>query len=1028
MERSASDGVDVLASRANGRFASSRNGNTPSRRSSLFSLSRSKSKDNYGTSERGDAAESRPASSGSSDSKHASPAITRIPRPTQQQRPSQTRTPYTLTDAYKQVEAEEAAQNTPSPGPRTWRTRSSSSTRNKLHKNPPATFNRHASGSGRDEPFMSASSPGALLLQGDVSDSDIDEKLRQHAMAQGDAERPASRANSILSRSKLRSFAEMGKGLARKTSRSSLDSRSNWLTRRLSGVRNDASSAISTHESPSWEQIGDSALLQSSTAAPAEPVTRPATVPPNEGVYRAKSFEKNGEVDVAADGSQTFDGPFPSLARSNPKIDEIRLLEMEAASMFPDEETPSAIRSNQLTRGRESSRTNATLDELRARESRSLLRKTPIVSKLDGISEYDPEHPSGPPSSALSRKPSKESAQTTASTEAPHTSDTLSKLPIRRSTSSGRSHTRDGDVRVTPEEIPTSALDMKTSAVTPREHGGLRGNLVESARDDESQARAGPARHDSRGDRNSEEFGRQPQETEDRPSTGEALLKGEHQSGTRGRVLKGAIRQKRLDSVKGDVRPSVGFTGLRRDPSADSASGCRPNPAQSESDPTERIQGEMSLFAPMENQSERGSQRAPSPDFDEDEEPEAPSETPKPNRAEAMRQSLPSARASAGSTTMVKIEDMEVPSHFATVKPISDVLDTGITGHRSTQAPNGDTDSRASSRTRGRKRSMSPRKIKHTLSARGDRTRDRASLVRPHRRSKSLSQLRLPLANSANPPTVRDDLFEIHRTNQIEDSTLDDLADLLESKDHVRGPTDSANVVPKAASKNESINGEDDIEVYKRMSESLKTGLLGIRTAKQGIERLETSVFHADAKDLGHQHNGDTSSVCSTCQDDSSAGHAKVTYVYLPLPQLYQRQPRFRLTLLGLVLFLVTLWYIGESTMCSMYCKPQYCYSGKPCNWSPDDPVWGYSIPVKLDQWVTGGRGKVFANQATLDITDWFADVWDAATGVDITKVDTSHYTLEQKRQHRRRLLNKGLLRPSRERKRGKARPASRLL
>lgn len=875
---------------------------------------------------------------------------------------------------------------------------------------------------------MSASSPGALSLQDDVSDSDIDEKLRQHAMAQADAERPASRANSILSRSKFRSIAEMGKGLARKTSRSSLDSRSNWLSRRLSGVRNDASSGISTHESPSWEQIGDSALLQSSTAAPAELVTRPATVPPNHGVYRAKSSEKNAEVDVAADDSQTLDGPSPSLARSNHKIDEIRRLEMEAASMFPDEEPGSGTRSYQLTRGRESSRTNAKIEELRARESRSLLRKTPIVSKLDGISEYDPDHPSGPPSSALSRIPSKESAQTSASSEGPHTSDALSKLPIRRSTSGGRSHIRDGDVRVTPEEIPTPAFDIETSAVAPREQNDLRDNLLKSARDKESQEMAGPAPHGSRGHRNSEELRRQPQETEDHPSTGEALLKGESQSGNRGRVLKGAIRQKRLDSVKRDVRPSVGFTGLRRDPSADSASGCRSNPAQSESDPTERIQGEMSLFAPVENQSERGSQRAPSLDFDQDEEHEAPSETPKPNRAEALRQSLTSARTSTGFTTMVEIEDMEEPSHFATVKPINDVLDTGVTGHGSTQGPNSDTHSRASSRTRGRKRSMSPRKIKHTLSARGDRTRDRASLVRPHRRSKSLSQLRLPLANSVNPPTVRDDLFEIHRTNQIEDSTLDDLADLLESKDHVRGLTYSANVVSKAVSKNESMNGEDDIEVYKRMSESLKTGLLGIRTAKQGIERLETSVFHADAKDPGHQHNGDASSVCSACQDDSSAGHTKVTYVHLPLPRLYQRQPRFRLTVLGLVLFLVTLWYIGESTMCSMYCKPQYCYSGKPCNWSPDDPVWGYSIPVKLDQWVTGGRGKAFANQATLDITDWVADMWDAATGVDITKVDTSHYTLEQKRQHRRRLLNKGLFRPSRERKRGKARPASKML
>ncbi|KAK3956357.1 hypothetical protein QBC32DRAFT_136545 [Pseudoneurospora amorphoporcata] len=1020
MERSASEGVDVLASRANGRFTSSRTGSTPSRRSSLWSLSRSKSKDDHGASGRGDAAESRPASSGSSDSKHASSAITRIPRPTQQQRPSQTRTPYTLTDAYKQVEAEEAAQNTPSPAPRTWRTRSSSSTRNKLHKPPPTTFSRQVSGSGRGEPFMPASSPGALSIQSDVSDSDIDEKLRQHAMAQAEAERPAPRANSILSRSKFRSLAEMGKGLARKTSRSSLDSRSNWLSRRLSGVRHDASSGISTHESPSWEQIGDSALLQASTVTPAEPVTRPATVPPKHGAHWTKNSEKNAEEDVAVDDSQTFDGPFPNLMRSNPKIDEIRLLEMEAASMFPDEETGSGTRSNQLTRGRELSRTNAKIEELRAQESRSLLRKIPIVSKLDGISEYDPEHPSRPRSSEIGRKPSKDSSRTSASSERLRMSDAFSKLPVRRSMSSGRSQPRDGDVRVAPEEAPTPAFDIGAPAVAPQGQNDVDNNVVESTRDKDNQERAGPARRNSHGERHSEERDRQLQVSGDNPPTGAAPLKGEYQSGNQGRALKGAFRNKSLDSAKGDVRPSVGFTGLRRDPSVDSALGSRSNPAQSESDPTERIYGEMSLFAPMENQSERGSQRALSPDLDEDEEYETPGETPKPNRGETARQSLPTARVSTGPTTTIKTEDIGEPSRFATVKPMDDHL-----GSESTQGPDGATHSRASSRARGRKRSMSPRKIKHTLSARGDRTRDRASLVRPHRRSKSLSQLRLPLANSANPPTVRDDLFEIHRTNHIEDSTLDDLADLLESKDNVRGPAHSANVVPKAGSRNKTMDGENEIEVYKRMSESLKTGLLGIRTAKQGIERLETSVFNADAKDPGHQHNGDANSVCSACQDDSSVGHTKVTYVHLPLPQLYQRQPRFKFTLLGLMLLLVTLWYIGESTMCSKYCKPQYCYPGKPCNWSPDDPVWGYSIPVKLDQWVTGGRGKVFANQATLDITDWIADMWDAANGIDITKVDTSNYTWEQKRQHRRRLMNKGLVRPSRERKRGKARRVS---
>ncbi|EGS23359.1 uncharacterized protein CTHT_0010270 [Thermochaetoides thermophila DSM 1495] len=88
-----------------------------------------------------------------------------------------------------------------------------------------------------------------------------------------------------------------------------------------------------------------------------------------------------------------------------------------------------------------------------------------------------------------------------------------------------------------------------------------------------------------------------------------------------------------------------------------------------------------------------------------------------------------------------------------------------------------------------------------------------------------------------------------------------------------------------------------------------------------------------------------------------------------------------------------------------------------PCSWSPDDPTWGYAIPVKLDQWVAGGYGRNLISRLKPQVSDWVADLWDAATGTDITTVDTSRYTWEQKRQHRRRLAKKGLIKPYVERR-----------
>jgi len=202
------------------------------------------------------------------------------------------------------------------------------------------------------------------------------------------------------------------------------------------------------------------------------------------------------------------------------------------------------------------------------------------------------------------------------------------------------------------------------------------------------------------------------------------------------------------------------------------------------------------------------------------------------------------------------------------------------------------------------------------------------------------------------------------------------------------------------------------------MSRSLETGLLGIRVAKEGITRLEKKVADAGLHEPAHHAPHSDSpkgepSPCPSCRSSRPPADAAVTYVHLPLPRLWHRQQEnFRFTILGLSMFVLSLWYIAESWMCFQYCKPEFCYPGTPCEWSADDPDWGFAIPMKLDQWATGGQGGRLVRRICPEVADWLADMWDAATGTDITAVDTSRYSWEKKRQHRRRLAKKGLGKP----------------
>ncbi|KAK4239440.1 hypothetical protein C8A03DRAFT_14158 [Achaetomium macrosporum] len=925
----------------NTRFISPLTITSASRRRSLFSRHRP---------EEGAA---RPTSSGSvSDTNAASSNNTRIPGPAQ-------RRPFTLSDAYRMAEEEEAAQGSPSPAPRLWRSRRESTSR-KLTKNRNsgsidsqhrAGLNGKHTGTIRDD---GPADSGVPSQQSDLSDSTFDEKLRQYALDQPDSEGPE-------------------------------------LLRR------------STHS-----------LAEAETALP-EPQT------PN------KSFAWEADADFTAGDLQVSDSPPVAIKRSNTKIDEIRSLEAEVNDRFtgspqhrprntligslralesevalkvPDVPLESdddfgkgtrqvaAEAENTVPRPRSVSRASAIVDELRSREIESLSRRALAAARLDEFRERN---------TGTSRSPSPDIARRS------------SREPMRASSSLG-------------DRLRRQDSDGLANAVRAQE-GSAR--QVHSSGD---AADPGIGQETSKGQETHGSSSQSKDEPRDvlrqlaaRMSVSPApevqtIADSEAPPATRNRDVAEGGTQKGLDGgAKRDAR-TVAFVGLQRRSSIESRLSKRRSFVNSEADPTERIEGEMKLFAPLENQSEKGSLRAPSPEPDE----EAPDETPKPAKLDPLTQPTPRVIGAFVETpATVKVEKPGEPA----TRTASE--DKGAE-HQATSLGCMMADESADSKPpvpplfREGKDGTERRHHKRTQSAGSDRVSGRSSSLSTRRRARSFSRGRRPLINSARPPTVKDDLLEIRRANHIDDSTLDDIAELF-GHQGLLDATLGSGVAKPENSDNDAGHRENELEAYDRLNRSLQTGLLGIRTAKHGIEQLETKVSQADIKEHSpHAVHGDGTGRASpsgpSCRGSKAENDAAVTYIHLPLPRLWYRWPTFRFTFLGLGLFLLSLWYIAESLMCFRYCKPEYCYPGISCDWSSDDPLWGYAIPVKLDQWVTGGQGREFARRLRPEVADWLADMWDAATGTDISTVDTSRYSWEQKRQHRRRLAKKGLGKPLVER------------
>lgn len=511
------------------------------------------------------------------------------------------------------------------------------------------------------------------------------------------------------------------------------------------------------------------------------------------------------------------------------------------------------------------------------------------------------------------------------------------------------------------------------------------------------------------------------------------------------------IRQHR--SKDSDSKPTVGFTGLPRSRSTDSVKSKKS--MSSEADPTARLEAEANLFAPGDNHSEKGSVRAPSPepDSDDEKEVEATPRQPKPDPLTMPTPKITGAYVETPAT--VKVEKFDLKDKQQKPKREERPL-----RQRS-----------ASFRDKRTERAMSG-SDRDTASDPGTddklSTKTSSSGVRK-RRTRSLSRRRGTLKNSARLPTVKDDLKELQRTHHIEDSTLDDLEEvILGRKAPSREVEALLDKLPQDSSFDDDVdfdleldtklntrtnqidpqnNDNSDLDRLTRMNNTLKSSLYGIHTAARGIERLsdQVSTKNKAADKAAEDKTAENKPTAlktpkeepveknlldtikpepvpekmAALHDSHGTGPAyishpdakTVSYIQFPVPQLYYRKPYFRFTLLGLILFLLGSWYVLESAMCAKFCRPTRC-SSTPCVWSVNDPTFGNAIPVKLDQWTTGGRGRILAEQVKEEVGDWLADMKDVFYDREITEIDINRLSFEQKRQHRRRLRKKGLVKP----------------
>ncbi|KAI0815798.1 hypothetical protein GGR55DRAFT_630307 [Xylaria sp. FL0064] len=648
--------------------------------------------------------------------------------------------------------------------------------------------------------------------------------------------------------------------------------------------------------------------------------------------------------------------PVPS--RNNDKLKQIHQRELEAASKaFPDEPVVKQM--------------NHKLEEVRAREMEASSRRALASSRLDEIRIRNSE-------------PRSQSPEERNNSNKGSLNEGLANLDAERQNRlkpSSNSESRGEPILDTPVVVfkRPNGRTLGASNEDKSQENNSQGETL--SRSDSYDLLRRLARATSSSPREDQKGG---EKVMDIPIIEKADFKqlSEARNTSRSPLPQGDGRVRNLEIKSSRDRLTVGFADLMGIPSGDSVTEKRRSMSTSEADPTDRIAAELNLFAPLDNYSEKGSIRAPSPVLSEP----IDEKTPRPQKVDPLTQPTPrvtGAYVDTPATVRVKEEEhvntggnpsgeSEVTHNqrISRSSPTKHITNRIRTGARSSSAPTGS------------------------------------------RRSRSLSKRRRPLINTAKPPTVKDDIIAILRANNIDDSTLENLDSIL--ADHEDDDLELKQMVNDSVLKveddldvkfSELSDRERELEAYNRMSKSLQTGLLGIRSAKKGIERLEDKVTYKNSTDDETKplSRPKPSPPPSLLRDGATP--------VIPVPRLYRKDPKFKLTTLGIVTICAILWYTLECMFSSLYAGPEYiCTPTVPCDWSSNEPYFPYTMPFILDEWATGGKGRALAIRVGEEVGDILADVSDWVTNTDFTQHDERYMDVWQRKRHRRRLRKHALV------------------
>ncbi|KAI0430191.1 hypothetical protein F5Y09DRAFT_308458 [Xylaria sp. FL1042] len=660
----------------------------------------------------------------------------------------------------------------------------------------------------------------------------------------------------------------------------------------------------------------------------------------------------------SSDATHEKDAPVPP--RNNDKLNQIHQREIEAArTIFP--------------KGPIVKQMNRKLEEVKAREMEASSRRALASSRLDEIRIKNSE-------------PRSESPEEHRNSHTNSLKEGLANLDTERKTvlkPSSNPESRSEPICDTPAVVlsKSSARSLGASNEDRNQANNDQGGAL-SRRDCQDLLRrlARATSSSPRGDQ------KEPDKDKDVPIIEKTDVKqlSEARNMNHSPLPQGDGRVRNLEIKNSRDRLTVGFADLTKIPSGDSNAEKRMSMSTSEADPTDRIAAELNLFAPLDNYSEKGSIRAPSP---------VPSEpidekTPRPQKIDPLTQPTPRVTGAYVDTpATARVKEEEQPN--ATENP-SVVPEVTLSQPTSGSLPTKNIANRVRSGARS------------------------SSAPTTSRRSRSSSRRRRPLINTAKPPTVKDDIIAILRANKIDDSTLENLDSIL--ADHEVDDLELKRMVNDSVLKveddldvkfSEMSDREQELQAYNRMSKSLQTGLLGIRSAKKGIERLEDKVTHKKGTDDQPQlklvSGAKPPPLPSLLRDGANP--------VLPVPRLYRKDPKFKLTTLGIVTICAILWYALECVFCSLYAGPEYiCTPTIPCDWSSNEPYFPYTMPFMLDEWATGGKGRALAVRVGEEVGDILADVSDWVTNTDFTQHDERYMNVWQRKRHRRRLRKHALV------------------